>query len=241
MIHATKAIVLRAVKYAETSMVVTAYTEKFGMQAYLVNRVRSSRSKMQQSLFQPLSLVDMIAYHREQKNLQRIKELRFDYLFKTLPFDIQKSTIAIFLQEVLLRSLKEEEPNARAFGFLHDSIVLLDETRESVADFHLWFLAQFSAVLGFFPSGTYSLVTPYFNIHSGTFCETGTSGASLIKPPESEYFSMLIWADHFPVNGLKMHREARNRLLDHLLAYYAYHLEGFGKLRSPAVLQTIFD
>ena len=45
MIQTTKGIILRSVKYGETSLVVTVFTEMFGLQSYMVNGVRTASKK----------------------------------------------------------------------------------------------------------------------------------------------------------------------------------------------------
>src|ERR1051326_2715934 len=100
-LHKTKGIVLRSVKYGESSLIITIFTELFGVQSYLVNGVRASTKKGsgKANLFQPAAILDLIVYHNELRNLQRIKEFRWDYLYQHIFSDIKKNAFALFLVE----------------------------------------------------------------------------------------------------------------------------------------------
>src|SRR6188768_3866018 len=101
MTHKTKGIVLRAIKYGETSLVVTVFTELFGIQTYMVNGARSSkRSGSKAAMYQPSSLLDMEVYHYEQKSMQRIKECSWSYLQHHTQSSVVKNSIALFMMEL---------------------------------------------------------------------------------------------------------------------------------------------
>src|SRR5262249_1638687 len=104
-LHKTKGIVLRTVKYGETSLIATIFTELFGVQSYLVNGVRASSKKGsgKANLFQPAAILDLITYHNELRNLQRIKEFRWDYLYLRIFSDIRKNAVALFMVELLAK------------------------------------------------------------------------------------------------------------------------------------------
>ena len=95
MTHKTKGIVLRTVKYGETSLVVTMYTELFGVQTYMLNAVRTTkRSGNKAAMFQPAAILEMEVYHNDQKNMQRIKEYNWAFLYQHILSDVVKNSIA---------------------------------------------------------------------------------------------------------------------------------------------------
>src|SRR5215212_9571811 len=98
MIHKTKGIILRTVKYGETSLVVTMFTELFGLQSYLVNGIRTASKKgnTKAVLFQPAAILDLVAYHNELKNLQRLKEYKWAFLYQHILSDVKKNAVALF-------------------------------------------------------------------------------------------------------------------------------------------------
>src|SRR6266498_4517706 len=112
-LHHTKGIVLRTVKYGETSLIITIFTEIFGIQSYLVNGVRASTQKGsgRANLFQPAAILDLIVYHNELRNLQRIKEFKWANLYQHIFSDIKKNAVALFIVELLAKCLKQPEAN----------------------------------------------------------------------------------------------------------------------------------
>ena len=118
MIHSTKGIVLRTIKYGETSVIASVFTELFGIQSYLVNGVRTSGKSSKAHFFQPSSILDMEVYHNDLKNLQRIKDLKWSFIYKTILSDVIKNSIALYMVELLQKTLKQPEPNADLFFFL---------------------------------------------------------------------------------------------------------------------------
>ena len=151
MLHKTRGIVLNYIRYRETSIIVKIYTELFGIQSYIVNGVRSSKSKTNRiAFFQPLTLLDLVVYHKsKEQTLHRLSEVKCSIPFKSLPFDFIKSSMAMFLTEILVKTLKEEEKNESLFDFLQDSILELENSAERFENFHLMFMAKLAFYLGF--------------------------------------------------------------------------------------------
>ena len=169
MLYSTKGIVFHSLKYSETSIIVKIYTELFGIQSYLIRGIRKTHSKIKPALFQSLNLLDLEVYHREQASLQSIRDLHLAVPYQTIPFDIRKSSVALFINELLYKSIREEEPNPDLFGFLWNTCLALDSTQESVSDFHIRFTVQLMHYLGIFPQLNYSSETPLFNMREGIF------------------------------------------------------------------------
>ncbi|MCW3127038.1 MAG: repair protein recO [Bacteroidetes bacterium] len=237
----TKGIVLHTVKYSETSVIVKIYTEKLGLVSYIVNGVRSSKSTAKASMMRPLTLLDLDTTHRENKGLQRIKEFRRAYTYKSIPFDTMKSAIAIFILEVVTKSLKEHDANEDMFHFVYDCFVHLDEMEVMNNDFHLQFLVHYTVYLGFPPQGEYSDSTPYFDMQEGVFTPKSSISSLVLNKQQSEYISLLSSSNMLQPLDIKLHRGHRQELLHHLLKYYNMHLEGFAGLRSPEVLEVLFS
>src|ERR1700760_4460866 len=172
MIHKTKGIVLRTVKYGETSVVVTIYTELFGIQSYLVNGVRSSSKKGpgKANLFQPAAILDLVVYHNELKNLQRIREFKWGVLYQHIFFDVLKNSVALFMVELLQKCLKQPEPNPELFYFIEDSFLHLDACEGRVlANFSLFFTLHLAGFFGFRIQDIYSERNPILDLREGQF------------------------------------------------------------------------
>src|SRR5947209_3240487 len=166
MIHKTKGIVLRTVKYGETSLVVTMFTELLGLQSYIVNGVRTMSKKgvTKAVFFQSAAILDMVAYSNEFKNLQRLKEYKWGYLYKHLFSDVKKNAVAQFMIELLIKSLKQPEGNPELFYFVEDALQHLDEATEKVtANFPIFFAVHLAVFFGFRISDEYSEANPYLD------------------------------------------------------------------------------
>ena len=150
MISATRAIVLNHLRYGDNSLIVNLYTESMGRQAVFVKGTFSKKSAMRLALFQPLHLVETDLYHRANRQMQRVSNIHICYPFQSIPFNPVKNSIALFIAEVLHKTLKEEESNPELFCFLFHTIQALDLNDCGTANFHLVFLVHYSRHLGFY-------------------------------------------------------------------------------------------
>ena len=239
MLYKTRGIVLNSVKYSETSLIVKIYTEEFGLQSYMVRGVRSKNAKIKPALLQNLSLVNLEVYHKEKKNIQTIKELRPDYTFASIPFNMKKSAIAVFINEILLKSIREEETNTELFEFLFESIRVLDLSTGSIANFHLLFMVQLSGFLGFFPKNNFSTQNNTFDLQEGLFKRTDQPGDLLLSMPGSQSLSNLIKSSFDSLKANNISAQIRGLLLENLIKYYSLHLPGFGTVKSHIVMKEV--
>lgn len=227
MLHKTRGIVINYVRYRETSIIAKIYTEKFGIQSYIENGVRSAKGKNRIALFQPLTLVDLVVYHDDKKEIHRISEIKCNTPFKSLPYDILKSSIGMFLDEILNKTLKEHQENHVMFDFIHHSIIMLDELDVHFENFHLIFLLKLSFFLGFSPQNANDII--------GQFKDYNVQ-----MPFDEDYqklMNQLILADY--LTPLQIHRAARNYLLEIILVFYRLHVEEFGEVKSIQVLREV--
>ena len=236
----TKGIVLQTVKYSETSVIVRIYTEKLGLVSYMVKGVRSTRSIAKAALLRPLTLLELDVTHRENKGLQNIKEYKRSYSYQSLPFDTIKSAIAMFILEVVSRSIREHDVNEDLFHFVYDCFCHLDELTPMTNDFHLQFMIHYAIYLGFAPQGGYSDQTPYFDMQEGVFTDRSSSSSLVLDREDSILIDHLITSGILQPMPVRLTRQLRHRLLHHLLKFYSLHLEGFSGLKSPDVLEELF-
>ena len=237
MLVKTKGIVFHSIKYSETSIITKIFTQTHGLQSYIVNGVRSTRAKGKASLFQPLNILDLEIYKREDKNLQRLREYKMGYVFHTIPFDIYKISLLLFLAEVLYKTIKEEEANEALFHFIEQTIVTLDQTKQSTGNYHLTFLLQLSEHLGFFPHGDFSETLPCFDLMEGQYCASIPDHPHYIEPPLSRLFFEISMDNRSIIFG----GAERNMLLDKILEYYRLHISSFSEIKSHKVLHLVFE
>jgi len=169
-LHNTKGIVLRTVKYGETSVIVTIFTELFGIQSYIVNGVRTSSKKGsgKANLFQPGAILDLTAYHNELHHLQRLREFKWGHLYQHIFFDVVKNSVALFMVELLSKTLKQPEANPDLFYFAEDAFMHLDKAEMQVAgNFPLYFALHLASFYGFRFSDKYTDQTTYLDLQEG--------------------------------------------------------------------------
>lgn len=228
MLQKTRGIALSYIRYRETSIIARIYTEEFGLQSYIVNSVRTARSKNNRiALFQPLTLLDMVVYNKNDRDLHRLSEIKTSHPFQSLPFDVSKSTIAMFVTEMLNKVLKEEAASPMLFRFLVDSVLFLEEARQHYENFHLTFLLKLAFFLGFSPE-------------SAREFESQLRENSYRFLPDDEMETALTTMLRLPLGTpIKLSRSARNELLDALVAYYQIHIDTIGEVKSLPVLREV--
>lgn len=238
MLHQTRGIVLHHLRYSETSVIARIYTEKFGLQSYLIRGVRSPKAKIKLGLLEHLSLLEMVVYYREGRGLQNIKELRPAHAFKSMHTDIRKSSQALFINEVIFKSVKEEECNAELFKFLFSTVLELDRSDSFSPIFHLAFMANLARYLGFAPGRNYSPGC-WFNLQEGVFDLQRPANSHSISPEHASYFNTLLSGSGNYDFSIAIPSVVRKVLLDKLIEFYELHLPSFGGLRSPEVLHEV--
>jgi len=241
--HKTKGIVLRTVKYGETSLIVTLFTELFGVQSYLVNGVRVSTKKGpgKANLFQHAAILDLIVYHNDLKNLQRIKEFKWATIYQHLFFDVIKNSVALFMVELLQKTLKQPEANPDLFHFTEDAFLFLDEAEPLiVANYPLYFSIHLTLFSGLRISDTYSKQNNILDMQEGEFVPERPTHPHFLEDPFSYYTSQLLKAHH-PSNldEIKLNKDSRRVLLNAYQDFFALHVQDFGTLKTLPVLQEV--
>jgi DNA repair protein RecO (recombination protein O) len=231
MLHKTRGIALNYIRYRESSIIAKIYTEEFGIQTYIVNGVRSAKSKTNRiALFQSLTLLDLVVYHKNrEQTIHRIAEIKCHTPFRSLPFDFVKSSMAMFLTEILLKTLREEESNPPLFQFLTESVVHLDQIQDNFENFHLVTLVQLAFYLGFGTEDVKELeqqLTENLYPHPLSI-EVRQTLQKTIERPHNE--------------AINITKAQRKEMLDALVFFYKIHHEGMGDIKSLEVLREMMS
>jgi len=243
MLHTTKGIVIHHFKYGEKSVIAKIYTKKYGLQSYILNGVRNKKSKNKAVYLQPLSLVEINAFYKEKKGLQKIKTIQLDIPFNSIPFNINKSSIAFFIAEVLYKSIKEEEANEQLFDFLYNTIQVLDLKENNYTNFHLVFLAHLTKHLGFYPQkGNVKMNSNiYFDLQEGCFTNLKPPHNAVIDTILSGVFSTIFGTNFDEMEVIEIDTKQRKLLLNSFLDYYSLHLSNFENLKTLAILEEVLN
>ncbi len=234
----TKAIVLSAIKYGDTSLIVRAFTASNGVKSYMLKGVLASkRGKVKAAYFLPLTQLEIVAHHRNKGTLERIGEAKVQYHYQSLHTHVTKNAMTLFLAEVLGNSVREEEENRPLFQFLEASLQWLD-THTEISNFHIYFMLALTKYLGFYPD-TEHIEAPYFDLVEGDFVENPSLNPMLEKE-ELNYFKAFLGTNFDAIHTIKMNKAGRQAILKSLLLYFELHLQGFKKPRSLAVLNEVF-
>ncbi len=238
MLIKTKAIVISSIKYGEGDLIVKCFTQSSGLKSYLLrNILKSRKGKLRTSLFQPLTHLELEAIHKNKGTLESLKEAKVTYHFQSLHTDVVKSSIVLFLSEILRSSIQEEEENNTLFQYLEFTTIWLDTSTE-IANFHLLFLLNLTQHLGFYPDTT-SKDLPFFNLLEGTF-ESMALHSNCYNDARISLLKTLLGTNFDTLSQIKLNQKERSAFLHLMLQYYEVHLHGFKQPRSLVVLNTIF-
>ena len=240
MLHTTRGIVLRTVDYSDTSIIATVYTEQFGIQGYLIKGAKRKTASVRANLFQPLALLELVVYKKEKKQLQSLKEARPEVIFSTIHRDPPKASILFFLNELLIRCLREEESNLELFSFLHETIQTLDAAENNFSTLHLIFMIRLSRFLGFFPQGNFSEINSIFDLREGKFTDREPIHHDFLSKESSGLLGKLITSNYYLMGSLVLSANERKNLLETLLRFYELHLSNMNGVSSHKVLEQVF-
>ncbi len=243
MTHKTKGIVLRTIKYGETSVVTTIYTELFGVQTYIVKGVRQTGKKSagKATYFQPAAILDMVVYHNELKNLQFIRDYNWSFLYQHVLFDVIKYSVAMYMVELLLHSLKQPEANPELFYLIQDSLQQLDKGTDTfTANLPLYFMLHLSNELGFQIQGNYSPATPVLDMQEGVFVNEIPLHPHYISGELARITSVIINIMFYnDLETIQLNRNIRRQLTQSYQQFMALHISDFGEMRSLSILQEV--
>lgn len=239
MLLKTRGIVLHARKYGESSLICEVFTEARGLRRYIIGGVRKPKARISAALLQPMSILDMVVYHHDDRDLTRIKEIQPALLYRQIPFDVRKGAVGLFLVEVIRKVLHDSEENPELFQLVFETFRFLDATPHPVANLHLQFLLELSALLGFRPEGGFAATHPIFDLQEGRFRRQPPPHPHYLEGEMCRHFDALLHASRESCHTLALSREARKTLLRALLDFYRLHLEHFKGVRSHLVLEAV--
>ena len=241
MLYKTQGIVLHHTKYNDNNYILDLFTEEFGKVSYIIYNPNSKRAKVKSSYIQPFSILDIEVEHHPKKDIQQIKEAKVQFFGNNILSNPIKSSIVLFLSEVLYKCLSETEKDTELFSFVKNSILALEQNNTDYANFHLVFLLQLTQFFGFYPNTKTICEGAYFDMLNGVFCGGQPSHNHYLKRSESEIFYELLQVDYTTMERLKIGRAEKQVLLRYMMEFYELHLQTLHKIKSLDVLQAIFN
>ena len=235
----TKAIVISAIKYSDTSLIVKCFTLEDGIRSYMIRGVLKSRKgKLKKAYFQPLTQLIIEANHNNKNSLNSIREAQVIHPYESIYTSVIKQSIVLFLSEILSNIIKEEEKNEVLYEFIETGLIWLD-THDAIANFHLLFLLNLSRFLGFYPDVSEPNKMT-FNLLEGRFTDASYEKL-VITGSELILFKKLLGINFDRINTISYNKKERQTILRIIVRYFELHLEGFKEPRSLNILETVFS
>lgn len=235
-----RAIVVKSIRYGDNSLIVKLLTENNGLQSFLVKGAFNKTAKIRAALFQPLTILEIVCA-RSRGDLGFLKEATVSHAFQSIPFEMKKNAIVMFVSELLSKTIQDSEPDTELFGFIHDSLVYLDEVSEKYADFPLKFAIELSRHLGFSPNTNGFRNGGVFNLEDGCFHHDGVGLLYIIDNQLSEKFFRLCNSNFFDNQSLEIGNNERRALLESVMTYFKLHVAGFNEMKSYEILRIVLS
>lgn len=231
-----KAVVLQTIKYGEKKLILKLYTRLNGLITVSAIVGRAPSSKLKSSTFLPLTLIDIELLFKQNKDIHLLTEATCNNVFKGISKNLSKLAIAQFINEILIKTLKEQSSNLHLFEFIETCLKFLDDAQDHYINLHIYFLIELTKYIGFEPKNNYSVRTPYFDCREGQFTIQSLSLPFGLSKDDSFLFT-----EFLKVNSLKTNLSnfQRQQLLEILLAYYRLHIPGFNDIKSLEVLKEV--
>jgi len=229
----SKGIVLKSLKYSETSLILDIYTRDKGLRSFIISGVRKAKAK-QANIFQAMNIIDLVAQDKQEK-LARIKESKLSVIYSSLNQEVLKSSIGIYYVDLFRAVVKEKESNPELFDFLETALINLDQSHSELALKPLVFGINMAKHLGFGWSNNFSEIDNCFDIQIGQFVPFSSNHQSSLNPELSKtLYEILLQGSSVTVS-----KPVRTELMNALIRYFSFHIEGFTELRSLKVLRAI--
>lgn len=236
----TQAIVLRTVRYSDTRMVVSFFTEHYGLLSAMVRMSRSS-SGGRSALWQQLTLVEMSVDYRSSSSMQRVGDVAIRLPWRDLPYNPLKASVSLFLAEFLYRCLRSEGENRPLFAFLVNSLRWLDEAEAGIANFHLLFMIRMTRFLGIWPGVAGYARNTVYDLQGACFSSVLPPHGHYVEVQDAMWIPLLLRMGYADMHRLRMGQSKRRHMLEQLILYYRLHVPAFGELQSLEVLQELFS
>lgn len=239
MLHKTNGVVLNTINYNDKYILSTVFTEDFGCITYMVSKNKSHTAKVPRSAFTPLALLQMDVDHQLLRDIQRIREIQPIIRFFSISNDIKKTSVAFFMSEFLTRVLKDISDSKLLYGFLEQSVRILEMTDESIANFHLVFMLKLSQFLGFYPNLEDYREGQYFDMINGEYVYKQPLHRHYINSQESYALANLKRINYENMHIFGFSQQERMNIINRILEYYRLHLYDFPDLKTLDVLHEI--
>ena len=237
MLKTSEGIIVRTIKYGETSLILDIFSSDQGIRSYIIGGVRTNRGKSKASLVRVLNLVRFVAYDKGNDKLNRIKEIEYNYVYRSIPFDVVKGSVATFLIEICRKAIKASDAYQDIYHYIVKGLIHLDNIDKGLAHFHINFLIGLAEKLGFQLNNNYDSEHTQFDLSEGAFISNVSDHRYTLEEDLSGYLHSYLSRDA----NLQVPKQARLTLLKHIVKYYKYHINDFGELKSFPIILSLYE
>ena len=242
MLHNTKGIVLRVTKYGDTSIIMTAYTELFGVQQYMVKgvRVTSKKGANKGVFYQPAAILQMEVYHSPMKQLQMVKDVSWDFVYQNVYSDVLRNAVATYIVEVLQQTM-QPEPHPELFYLIEDTFKQLDKGGpQLVGNLPIYFLIHLSQNMGFGLQGKYTASTPVLDVREGQFVEKVPAHPYFLEGAEAQTASSFLQVQFYnDLDTISLSGTQRKKIWELFQLSLSWHYKKFSEIKSLPILQEV--
>ena len=241
MITKTRGIVLRSVRFGESSLIVDVLTELSGRVSFVVRIPKTSKGKVKKQYFQPMTLLDFEYDFRQRSSLQHIKDIRIAQPYSSIPCNPVKSSVLLFLAEFLYYTTRDEQENSTLFNYISASLEWFDSTCDGFANFHLVFMMRLGKFLGFHPFLDNFTQGCFFDLRNGCFTLSAPLHSDFLNATDAERMHTLMRMNFETMKVFKLSHDERNRITELVLHYYRLHIPNMPDLQSFDILREVFS
>lgn len=242
MLLSTKAFILKIIKYTHSSIIIQVYTNTNGRDAFMIRSINAKNKKNIRPILQPLYFIEIDYDNKNNNQLKLAKNVSLINYYPNITNNVIKSSIVIFLAEVLQKTLQEENKNNHLFEYIQTSLEILNNDNFDSLNFHISFLIQLSKYLGVYPSNNYKEnITPYFDLQSGSFMQNKPLHDNYLDSPITRMFHLFLNTDIIKSEQLKLTGKERSLILNKIIQYYSLHFNTFNSIKSLNILHEIFN
>lgn len=232
---------MRTVRYTDSRVIVSLFTEHYGMISAAVRLSRGGKSGARSALWQILNIIEVELDYRASAELQKLGEVSISSPWHELPYHPYKASISMFLGDFLYHSLKGEGENRALFSFLNNSLCWLDGAEADYSNFHLFLMLRMTRFVGILPSMEGYARNKVYDLRGACFSSVLPSHGQYIDASEAVLIPVLLEMNYSQMHRLRLSRNERWHMLDVLLKYYRLHMPGFGELQSLDILRELFS
>jgi DNA repair protein RecO (recombination protein O) len=235
----TEGIVVRTIKYGETSVITDILTRKLGIQSFIMGGVTAGNTRS--GLFQIMNQLEVVVYYKENRSLHRIKEARFLKTYQALSFEIHRSAIGIFILEMVRKCLRGSVQDEALYQWVKDCLDLADHRATPLSWLPVYFALGFTRFLGIQPLKCADPDLRVFDLREGLFLNKAPNHPDYLEGAATGLLSRVLDCEDIlelaEINSTT--RSIRKALLARILDYYRMHLDHFQGLESPQILEEI--